>query len=92
VTYDFSLDGLGIVKPENMGRRRAQGELQRALADMYRARAGFQQALVSYDNAIADINSKVGDLVMEDNMNVDLLNLTMARTGPTSASTWRSAS
>lgn len=76
VTYNFSLDTGGIVKPDYVkGKRRAEGELQRALSDVYRARSSFQQAKVAYDNGIAEIKAKVADLVREDQMNADLINL-----------------
>jgi hypothetical protein len=59
VTYRLSADGLGIVPnmtASQLGMRRAQGELQRALYGFYSARARYEQALLAYDNYIRDVN------------------------------------
>lgn len=62
VNYRFSTRGLGVLKPDNMGQRRAQGEIQRALSDMYLARNSYEVALRNYENYLKDINAKVKSL------------------------------
>ena len=62
VKYRFSGEGFGIIKPDNMGVRRAQGEIQRAISEFYREKANYEVAMMEYDNGLSDIKSKVTEL------------------------------
>jgi len=57
VEFNVSLNGQGMVKPEEWtGKRRAQGELQRAISDIAQVKSRFDQAKIKYDNHLADID------------------------------------
>ncbi len=58
ITYNFSTEGFGLVKPEAWSSRKAPGELQRILSDLYQARARYQQAIKSWENLVAKINDQ----------------------------------
>ncbi|MBA4373002.1 MAG: hypothetical protein C0402_09065 [Thermodesulfovibrio sp.] len=64
ISYVYSSGGGGvIVKPsENMGVRRAQGEMQRALSTFYQERANYEVAIREYDNVLVDVQAKVKEL------------------------------
>lgn len=62
VTYRYSEKGFGIVKPANMGVRRSQGEIQRAIAEFYREKANYEIAMMEYDNLLSDIKAAAGDI------------------------------
>ncbi len=75
VTYRFSTGGLGIVKPDNAGQRRAGGEIQRALSDLYQARNAYEVSLRNYENYLKDINDKVKSLEALYDFQTDKLSL-----------------
>ncbi len=81
VSYTYNLDQFKVEKPANLGIRRTEGELQRALGDVYRSRANFQAALLSYDDCIKGIQAKYDQLVIQDNLNNSSLQIMYQKEG-----------
>ncbi|MBI5846802.1 MAG: LamG domain-containing protein, partial [Nitrospirae bacterium] len=75
VTYRFSTRGLGIIKPDNVGQRKAEGEIQRAFTDLYLARNAYEVSLRNYENYLKDINDKVKSLEALYDFQTDKLSL-----------------
>src|SRR5207253_330960 len=61
-----------LVKPPAWtGRRRAPGEIQRALSELIQTRVRFEKALNEYDNLLEQIEDQAALLQAQYNINAD---------------------
>ncbi len=71
VSYNLSVDGYEMVKPDNWGQRPVPGELQRALSDLIQTRLRLQRGLVDYDSLLSQIEDQAALLAAQQNLNAD---------------------
>jgi hypothetical protein len=71
VSYNLSVDGYEMVKPDHWNRRPVPGELQRALSDLIQTRLRLQRGLIDYDNLLSQIEDQAALLAAQQNLNAD---------------------
>lgn len=82
VTYHFSEDGYGQIKPANWTMRNSPGEVQLARSDLIQSKFRFDQALLQYENLYLQILDTQGLLQQQFNVNdseIQILNTVKGR-------------